>query len=403
MRIKLLLIIFFLTALPTIYAQNSGKEYLKKVLTKLEKVESATYNITNESWQHGDSTALSILHGFVKEYNNPMDSTIGASYVSLDANDTTKMDFYYDGNIRALTYHDNKKLVIDDFTFRPLPFRPVSPPFFNHAKNIIQYALTTKDHTTLELKDEGNNYYFKLVIDENQQVEFFGKAYHLPLPPFDIGNTTSIYELWIDKSNDLPYKKRREMSHDISVSTCSDLQIKNLTINDFNTAHYFPEDYEIVKYSDLHKKDGDSSASKLIGKKAPAWILENIEAQPVSLADCKSRIILINFTGIGCGACQAAIPFLKQLKDSFNSEEFDLIAIESWSRKTSAIRNYANRKELNYTILNATNEVIKEYQTGGAAPYFFIMDQERIIRKVIRGYSKENTDKEIINAIKELL
>lgn len=44
MRIKLLLIIFFLTALPTIYAQNSGKEYLKKVLTKLEKVESATYN-----------------------------------------------------------------------------------------------------------------------------------------------------------------------------------------------------------------------------------------------------------------------------------------------------------------------------------------------------------------------
>lgn len=269
MRIKLLLIIFFLTALPTIYAQNSGKEYLKKVLTKLEKVESATYNITNESWQHGDSTALSILHGFVKEYNNPMDSTIGASYVSLDANDTTKMDFYYDGNIRALTYHDNKKLVIDDFTFRPLPFRPVSPPFFNHTKNIIQYALTTKDHTTLELKDEGNNYYFKLVIDENQQVEFFGKAYHLPLPPFDIGNTTSIYELWIDKSNDLPYKKRREMSHDISVSTCSDLQIKNLTINDFNTAHYFPEDYEIVKYSDLHKKDGDPSASELIGKKLP--------------------------------------------------------------------------------------------------------------------------------------
>ena len=139
MRIKQLLIIFFLPALPTIYAQNSGKEYLKKVLTKLGKIESATYNITNESWQHGDSTALSILHGFVKEYNNPMDSTIGASYVSLDANDTTKMDFYYDGNIRALTYHDNKKLVIDDFTFRPLPFRPVSPPFFNHAKNIIQY------------------------------------------------------------------------------------------------------------------------------------------------------------------------------------------------------------------------------------------------------------------------
>ena len=359
----------------------------------------------NNIWrrQPGDSTALSTLHSFIKEYDNPMDSTIGASYVSLDANDTTKLEFCYDGNIRALPYHENKKLAIDDFTFRPLPFRLVSPPFFNHAKNIIRYALTTKDHIVTELKDEGDNYYFKLVIDENQQVEFFGKAYHMPLPPFDIGSTTSIYELWINKSNDLPYKKRREMSHDISVSTCSNLAINRHTIYDFNASDYFPKDYEIVKYSDLYKKKAEPTASSLIGKKAPGWILENIEAQPVSLADYKSKIILINFTGIGCGACQAAIPFLKQLKDSFTSEEFELIAIESWSRKVSAIRNYAKRKELNYTILNATNEVIKQYQTGGAAPYFFIVDQERIIRKVIRGYSNENTDKEIINAIKELL
>lgn len=403
MKIKLLLTILLLTSTIIASTQNTDKEYLKKVLTNLEKIESATYYVTTESWQPGDSTALSSSQRFIKEYTNPMDSTIGASYISLDANDTTKLDFCYDGNIRVLPNHDNKKLVFDDFTFRPLPFRLVSPPFFNNAKNIIKYALTTTDHATTELKDEGDNYYFKLVIDEGRQVEFFGKAYHMPLPPSDIGSTTSIYELWINKSNDLPYKKRREMSHDISVSTYTNLKTNTLTINDFNAADYFPKDYEIVKYSDLYKKKEDSTVSELVGKKAPDWILDNTEAQPVSLADCKSKIILINFTGIGCGACQAAIPFLKQLKESFSSEEFELIAIESWSRKISSIRNYASRKELNYTILNATNEVIKQYQTGGAAPYFFIIDQERIIRKVIRGYSKENTDKEIIYAIKKLL
>lgn len=95
--------------------------------------------------------------------------------------------------------------------------------------------------------------------------------------------------------------------------------------------------------------------------------------------------------------------FSEKLKELFSNEEFDLIAIESWSHNASAIRNYAKRKDLNYTILNATNEVIKQYQTGGAAPFFFILDQKRIIRKIIRGYSTENTDKEIINAIKELL
>ena len=403
MKTKLLLITLLFATMPAVNAQNRERDYLKKVFANLEKIESATYYVANESWQPGDSTALSILHGFIKEYNHPIDSTIGASYVSLDAKDTTKLNFCYDGNVRVEAYHDNKKLVIDDFIFKPLPFRLVRPPFFNFAKNIIKYALTTDDNITIELNDEGNDYYFKLTINEEQQVEFFGKAFHMPLPPFDIGNTTSIYELWINKSDNLPFKERREMSHDISVSTCSNLAINRHTIYDYNASDYFPKDYEIVKYSDLYKKKAEPTASSLIGKKAPGWILENIEAQPVSLADYKSKIILINFTGIGCGACQAAIPFLKQLKESFTSEEFELIAIESWSRKVSAIRNYAKRKELNYTILNATNEVIKQYQTGGAAPYFFIVDQERIIRKVIRGYSNENTDKEIINAIKELL
>ena len=65
----------------------------------------------------------------------------------------------------------------------------------------------------------------------------------------------------------------------------------------------------------------------------------------------------------------------------FSSKEFELIAIESWSRQVSSIRNYANRKKLNDTILNAAN-----------------VDQEGI-----RSYSKENTDKEIIHTIKELL
>ena len=78
----------------------------------------------------------------------------------------------------------------------------------------------------------------------------------------------SIYELWINKSNDLPYKKRREMSHDISVSTCSNLEINKLTINDFNASDYFPKDYEIVKYSDLYKKKSRTNSIQSYRKKS---------------------------------------------------------------------------------------------------------------------------------------
>ena len=77
-------------------------------------------------------------------------------------------------------------------------------------------------------------------------------------------------------------------------------------------------------------------------------------------------------------------------------------------------KEYASRKykenekgihsgRLNYMFLDGDDKVIEDYRTGGAAPYFFILDKERIIRKVIRGYGMGKTDKEITEAIEELL
>ena len=53
-------------------------------------------------------------------------------------------------------------------------------------------------------------------------------------------------------------------------------------------------------------------AANLTGKKAPEWTLNDIKERPVSLSDLKSKVILVNITGIGCGACQASIPFLER-------------------------------------------------------------------------------------------
>ena len=79
------------------------------------------------------------------------------------------------------------------------------------------------------------------------------------------------------------------------------------------------------------------------------------------------------------------------------------MAIESWSRRESAVKAYAERKQLNYTILTATDQIIQDYQTGGSAPQFFILDKQRIIRKTIKGYGGDRTNKEIISTIATLL
>ncbi len=131
-------------------------------------------------------------------------------------------------------------------------------------------------------------------------------------------------------------------------------------------------------------------------------MLEGIHGQEVSLNDFKSKILMINITGIGCGPCVASIPFLKELKRSYNSEDFDLVAIETWMRRPHSIENYINKNGINYTMLCGTDEVVKDYQSL-AVPVFFILDEQRIVRYATTGYTQDKTEKEIIRTINGLL
>lgn len=382
----------------TLNSQEADNNYLQKVLNNINKIESATYFEDLEAWQQGDTSALNKSCKFIKEFNNPNDSTIGASYVSLNCNDKKTLNFGYNGNIRSLVNHNNKEISIDNFTTRPLPFRPIQAPFFNYLKSIIQYCLSSKDNIKLNIKDMSDIYYIKLTIDMDKQVEFFGRPFYIDNPS-SFGENTSIYEIWINKNSDLPYKIRREMSHDISIISCRDVELNTLNIHNFNLYSHFPKDYNVVQYM---QSSNTQQSSDLIGKKAPQWTLNEMNGRSVSLSDINSKVVILNFTGIGCGPCKMAIPFLNKLKETRNINELEVISVESWQRKNNALINYARKNDIKYLFLQADDDILSKYEVGLSAPVFFILDQDRNIAKIIRGYNKDVTDNEIIQTIETL-
>jgi thiol-disulfide isomerase/thioredoxin len=392
----LTLFIFLFTSCAKDYTSIN---YLEKVLVNLETVESASYNIINELWFPGDTVASDIYYYSVKEYNNPSDTTIGSKFVSINQDDSASLRSCYDGQMRALVYHDLKKIVLDSFYLRPLPFRPITPPFFNYTKSILRYALETQDSISLNIKDLEDSVYVKLSIYEENRVEFFGKAFHMPINPYGFGENTSIYEIWINKTNNLPCKVRKEMSDNSVVTTYQDVELNKIDIKDFKASDYFPDDYKIEAYSVGGKR---KKKSELIGKKAPGWTLQTGDKLPVSLTDLKGKVSMIQFTSVSCGPCKASIPFLKELSASYNDEDFDFVAIECSSRNTNVLNGYKHRNDFEYTFLLSTKEVLKNYSIN-SFPVFFILDENRIIREVIYGYGTGNTDREIINLINGMI
>jgi thiol-disulfide isomerase/thioredoxin len=370
--------------------------YLQTVLESLDEIKSASYYNMIESWAPGDTSPAFTALRFYKEYSNPADTTIGSGFERLEPFDTTKLVFFYDGNAQSYVNWDEKTIPVDSFKTNVLPFRPITPPFFNRTKSIIKYALETDDTISTYFEDLGDSILFRIEIFSNRQVEFFGKAFHL-INPYDPGQKISRFEIWINKTNNLPYRLRREMSYDIDVSTVNNAKINRGGFTEFIASEYFPPDFSIQS-----KKRGNVTAkSDLLGKPAPHWVLNDAAKNTIALNQLKSNVILLEFTSVSCGPCLASVQFLKKLASEYNEKDFDFVSIESWTKNSNVLKSYQRRNDFNYKFLMSTDEVTKSYQIR-SVPVFYLLDKNRVIRKIITGYSAESTDTEIRNAINEL-
>lgn len=378
---------------------ETSDQYLQTVISNLKEIKSATYDSQRESWAPGDTVPSVVSHQYYKAYDNSSDTTLGASWVILDSQDTTQLAFAYDGTMRALVDEDKKTIVIDSFTVRKLPFRPVSVPFYQYTQDFIEYVLNTNDSTSLNYEDMGDTVYIKLTIHEDRQVEFFGKAYYIPENPDGYHDPTSVYELWIDKTTDLPYKQRREMTHNISIETVSNAQFNTMNIEEFVAASYFPADYEIRQYGEKRNVAGPHG---LLGKDAPAWKLTNEYGEEIGLNEFESKVVLVQFTSVNCGPCRASVPFLNKLSSTHNKEELNVVAIESFISNTKVLSTYRKRTGLDYQFLMSEEKVNSQYNIQ-ATPIFFILDEGHVIREVFRGYGGASTEEKIIEAINNLL
>lgn len=395
---SIIVLLMLITLVNGCKVNNDKNDYLRKVLYNLEQIKSATYFNTGASGALGDTIGFGTIYMHTEEYINPTDTFIGSSFVESQQMDNIKLDVFYDG--KACTYLDwnNKTIRIDSFKTNTLPFRRIIPPFFNYTKSIIKYALETKDSISIDLKDFGDSVKFSLYIP-NKIIEFYGKAFirDYDHPLLSGKDKFSKYDIWINKSDDLPYRFRRDMPYNTSWRTCKSVEFNKNNIEDFIVSKYFPSDFTITTQENKKPQKID-----LEGKVAPDWVLRDFNNNSIALKDLKSKVVMIQFSGIGCDPCHASIPFLKQLVSEFKNKDFELVSIETWSKNIDSIKRYQKNNDLNYKFLLSTDDVTKGYQIQ-SVPAFYILDKNRVIRKIITGYSVGTTDIEIRNAINELI
>ena len=129
-----------------------------------------------------------------------------------------------------------------------------------------------------------------------------------------------------------------------------------------------------------------------------------MKGQKVSLSGIKSKVILLQFTGIGCGPCKISIPFLNSLRKEYAVNELEVLTVETWGRSKSSCEAYVKNQGIEYSFLTADKDtiakLINDYQAGSGVPQFYLIGKDRTIIAKFQGYAEKTTDAEIEKKIK---
>jgi len=128
---------------------------------------------------------------------------------------------------------------------------------------------------------------------------------------------------------------------------------------------------------DLAKRIKAAHAIK-VGDAAPVFTLNNAAGKPISLADLKGKVVLIDFWASWCEPCRAESPNLKTQYQLYKDKGFEIISVSLDTDKKSWLKaiNDDGLTWLQVSDLKGyRSEAVQSYGIGGV-PSFFLIDRD---------------------------
>ena len=118
-----------------------------------------------------------------------------------------------------------------------------------------------------------------------------------------------------------------------------------------------------------------------IGDKAPAFTLESIEGENVSLSDYRGKTILIVFTSVNCKECESQMPYLVA---AYQNAAGSLVVLDIYHMiyDPRLVKDYVTSKQFTTfpSLPDPNNKVANAYGATRYPPTNFVIDSSGTIK-----------------------
>ncbi len=142
--------------------------------------------------------------------------------------------------------------------------------------------------------------------------------------------------------------------------------------------------------------------SPLDGKAAPAFALDDLNGNKVTLASYRGKAVLVNFWATWCGPCRIETPWLVDLRDKYAAQGFEILGVDTeaedlkaddtagWAKEKAAIDRFVTQEKMNYPVLMDGDSISEAYGGLDDLPASFFIDRNGKVVAASVGLTSES-------------
>jgi peroxiredoxin len=138
-----------------------------------------------------------------------------------------------------------------------------------------------------------------------------------------------------------------------------------------------------------------TSKGGLGGAPAPGFSLQDLDGQPLDLANYRGKVVLLDFWATWCAPCRGEIPHFVEWQDKYRQQGLQVIGI-SMDDGPKPVREFYREFKMNYPVAVGSEQVAESYGGVLGLPVMFLIDRDgRVAAKYTGAVEMAAVEQEI--------